>query len=81
VVSDCHTTLALLLKECNQLLHSVKHMHYLSAKNQATVQVDLKRLNRHIAHAVLHAKAMWNADICTKIHNMKMDLGLAWEHI
>jgi hypothetical protein len=56
-------------------------MHYLSAKNQATVQVDLKRLNRHIAHAVLHAKAMWNADICTKIHNMKMDLGLAWEHI
>jgi hypothetical protein len=45
------------------------------------VQVDLKRLNRHIAHAVLHAKAMWNADTCAKIHNMKMDPRLAWEHI
>jgi hypothetical protein len=45
------------------------------------MQDDLKRLNRHIAHAVLHAKAMWNADICTKIHNMKMDPRLAWEHI
>ena len=76
-----HTTLAQLLKECNQLLHSVKRMQHLSAKIQATVQVDLKRLNHHIAHAVSHAKAMWNADICAKIHNMKMDSQLAWEHI
>jgi hypothetical protein len=76
-----HTTLAPLLKGCNQLIHSVKRMHHLSAEIQATVQVDLKRLNRHIAHAVLRAKAMWNADICTKIHNMKMDTRLAWEHI
>jgi hypothetical protein len=75
------TTLAPLLKGCNQLLHSVKCMHHLSAEIQATVQVDLKHLNCHIAHAVLHAKAMWNADICAKIYNTKMDLRLAWEHI
>jgi hypothetical protein len=74
------TTLALLLKERNQLLHSIKHMHHLPAKIQATLQVDLKCLNCHIAHTVLHAKAMWNADTCTKIHNMKMDPHLAWEH-
>jgi hypothetical protein len=71
------TTLASLLKECNQQLHSVKPMHHLPAMIQATVQVDLERLNRHIAHAVLHAKAMWNADTCAKIHNMKMDPHLA----
>jgi hypothetical protein len=75
------TTLAPLLKEHNQLLHSVKRMQHLSAKIQATVQVDLKCLNRHIAHAVSHAKAMRNADICAKIHSMKMDPRLAWEHI
>jgi hypothetical protein len=75
------TTLALLLKECNQLLHSAKRMHYLFAKIQATIQVNLKRLNCHIAHAVLHDNAMWNADTCAKIHNMKMDPRLAWEHI
>ena len=76
-----HTTLAPLLKESYQLLHSVKRMHHLSAKIQATVQVDLKHVNHHIAHAVLHAKAMWSADICAKIQNMKMDPRLAWEHI
>ena len=63
------------------MLHSVKRMQHLSAKMQATLQVDLKRLNRHIAHAVSHAKAMWNTDICAKINNMKSDLLLAWEHI
>ena len=75
------TTLAPLLKERNQLLHSVKRMQHLSTEIQASVQADLKRLNRHIAHAVSHAKAMWNADICAKIHDMKMDPRLAWEHI
>jgi hypothetical protein len=46
-----------------------------------TMQADLKQLNRHIAHAVLHAKATWYADVCSKIHNMCMDPHLAWEHI
>jgi hypothetical protein len=45
------------------------------------MQADLKRLNRHIAHAVSHAKATWYAEICSKIHNMRMDSCLAWEHI
>jgi hypothetical protein len=45
------------------------------------MQADLKRLNLHIAHAVSHAKATWYAEICSKIHNMRMDPRLAWEHI
>ncbi len=45
------------------------------------MQSDLKRLNHHISHAVSHAKATWYADICQKIHDMKFNPQLAWEHI
>jgi hypothetical protein len=30
---------------------------------------------------VLHAKATWYADICSKIHDMRMEPRLAWAHI
>jgi hypothetical protein len=76
-----HTTLAPLLKERNQVLHATKHAHHLPAEIQATMQADLKRLNHHIAHAVLHAKAVWYADVCSEIHDMRMEPHLAWEHI
>ncbi len=45
------------------------------------MRADLKWLNRHIAHAVSHAKVTWYADICQKIHDMRMEPRLAWEHI
>jgi hypothetical protein len=61
------TTLAPLLKERNQVLHATKCTHLLPAEIQATMQADLKHLNCHIAHAVLHAKAVWYADVCSKI--------------
>jgi len=66
-------------RQCNGWfqIHNVN----LSSEIQATVQVDVQRLNCHIAHEVSHAKAKWNAGICAKIHNMKMDSQLAWEHI
>ncbi len=60
------TTLAPLFKEQNQVLHATKCAHHLPAEIQATMQADLKCLNRHIAHAVLHAKAVWYADVCLK---------------
>jgi hypothetical protein len=44
------------------------------------MQSNLKRLTRHIFHSVFHAKATWYADICQKIHNMRFDPSLAWEH-
>ena len=74
-------TLAPLITERNQVLHAIKRNHHLSPAIHKTMQADLKRLNRHIAHAVSHAKATWYADICSKIHNMCMDPRLAWEHI
>jgi hypothetical protein len=74
-------TLAPLLAERNQVFHTIKHTHHLSSDAQATMQADLKCLNRHIAHTVSHAKATWYAEICSKIHNMCMDPCLAWEHI
>ncbi len=74
-------TLAPLLAERNQVLHTNKHTHHLSSDARATMQADLKRLNRHIVHAVSHAKATWYAEICSKIHNMRMDPHLAWAHI
>jgi len=74
-------TLAPLLTERNQVLHALKRAHHLSPYIHATMQSDLKRLNRHIAHAVSHAKATWYADVCSKIHNMNMEPRLAWEHI
>jgi hypothetical protein len=45
------------------------------------MQADLKCLNRHIPDTVSHTKATWYAEICSKIHNMRMDPCLAWEHI
>jgi hypothetical protein len=75
------TTLAPLLKECNQVLHTTKHAHHLPPDIQATMRTDHKHLNHHIAHAVLHAKVTWYADICSKIHDMRMELRLAWAHI
>jgi hypothetical protein len=74
-------TLAPLLAERNQVFHAIKCTHHLSSDTRATMQADLKCLNRHIAHAVSHAKATWYAVICSKIHNMRMDPRLAWEHI
>jgi hypothetical protein len=69
------TTLAPLLKECNQILHTTKCAHHLHSDIQATMRADLKHLNRHIVHAVLHAKATWHADICSKIHDMRIAHG------
>jgi hypothetical protein len=50
-------------------------------KFNAAMQADLKCLNRHIAHVVLHAKAVWYADVCSKIHDMHMEPHHAWVHI
>ena len=75
------TTLAPLITERNQILHAIKRTHHLSSDIHTTMQSDLKQLNRHIAHAVSHAKATLYADVCSKIHNMRMDPRLAWEHI
>jgi hypothetical protein len=75
------TTLAPLLEDHNQVLHATKHAHHLPAEIQATMQADLKCLNHHIAHVVLHAKAVWYADVCSKIHDMRMEPHHAWEHI
>jgi hypothetical protein len=45
------------------------------------MQADICRLNRHIAISVSHAKAKWYAQICSKIHNMRFNPRVAWEHI
>jgi hypothetical protein len=74
-------TLAPLLKEHNQVLHATKRAHHLPPDIQATMRADLKCLNRHIVHAVSHAKATWYADVCSKIHYMCMEPRLAWAHI
>jgi hypothetical protein len=76
-----HATLAPLLKERNEVLHATNQCHHLPAVIQETMRADLKQLNRHVAHAVSHAKATWYADICWKIHDMRMEPCLAWEHI
>ena len=70
-----------LLKERNEVLDATNRCHHLSATIQTTMRTNLKRLNRHIAHVVSHAKATWYADICQKIHDMRMEPRLAWEHI
>ena len=74
-------TLAPLLTECNHVLHAIKRNHHISQDIHRTMQADLKRLNRHIAHAVSHAKATWYAKVCSKIRSMRMDPRLAWEQI
>jgi hypothetical protein len=74
-------TLAPLFKERNQVFHATKHAHNLPPDIQATMRADLKCLNRHIAHVVSHAKVTWYANICSKIHNMRMEPRLAWAHI
>jgi hypothetical protein len=73
--------LAPLYAERNTLKHAVNHASHLSPTIQASMQSNLKCLTRHISHAVSHAKATWYADICQKIHDMRFDPRLAWEHI
>jgi hypothetical protein len=75
------STLAPLYTERNTLKHAIKHASHLPSAIQATMQFILNRLTRHISHAVSHAKATWYADICQKIHDMRFDPRLAWEHI
>jgi len=75
------STLAPLYTERNTLKHAIKHASHLPSAIQATMQFDLNRLTHHISHAVSHAKATWYADICQKIHAMRFDPCLAWEHI
>ena len=75
------STLAPLYAKCNTLKHAVKHVSHPPPAIQALMQSDLNHLNRHISHAVPHAKATWYADICQKIHDMKFNPRLAWEHI
>ncbi len=75
------TKIAPLLKERNQVLHATKCAHHLPAEIQATMRADFKCLKRHIAYAVSHANAVWYADVCSKIHDMRMEPRLAWEHI
>ncbi len=72
-------TLAPLLKERNEILHAINHE--LPIVTQDIMQAELKCLNRHVAHAVTHAKAKWYADICSRIHDMQMEPRLTWEHI
>ena len=58
-----------LLKEHNQVLHATKCAHHLPSDIQAIMHADLKCLNCHIVHAVLHAKATWYANACSKSAN------------
>jgi hypothetical protein len=74
-------TLAPLLKECNEVLHATNRCRHLPAAIQATMHANLKQLNRNVAHAVSHAKATWYANICRKMHDMRMEPRLTWEHI
>jgi hypothetical protein len=38
-------------------------------------------LNKNFKDKVLFAKTQWAAQLCSKIHNMVMNLRIAWEHI
>jgi hypothetical protein len=75
------STLGPLLADHYCLLHSVRQTSHLPPSIQALMKADLTRLNRHIAHAISHAKVKWYAEICVKIHGMQMEPQLAWEHI
>ncbi len=64
------SVLAPLLTEQNEILHATKQYYHLPLDIQSVMRADLKRLNKHITHAMSHAKATWYADICQKIHDM-----------
>jgi hypothetical protein len=68
-----------LIKEHNEILHAINPE--LPIVTQDIMQAELKCLNRHVTHAVNHARAKWYADICSKIHDMRMEPRLTWEHI
>jgi hypothetical protein len=72
-------TLAPLIKKRNEIIHAI--YCELPIETPDIMQAKLKRLNHHVAHAVTHAKSIWYADICSKIHDMQMEPRLAWEHI
>ncbi len=65
-----------------QVLHVTNRCHYLLATIQTTLHANLKQLNRHVAHALSHAKATWYAHLwCQMIHDMNMEPCRTWEHI
>jgi hypothetical protein len=54
------TTLAPLLKECNQVLHTTKRAHHLPPDIQATMRADLKRLNSQLSHCTCSVACQGN---------------------
>jgi hypothetical protein len=70
--------LAPAIQEKNQLRHHLHDRSSLSTDKIASLQAQLKAINKHNQGLVELAKASWYEGICNKIHKMSMHPHLAW---
>jgi hypothetical protein len=73
--------LAPAIQEKNRLCHHLHDRSGLSTDKIASLQAQLKEINKRNQGLVKLAKASWYKGICNKFHKMSMDPHLAWENI
>jgi hypothetical protein len=73
--------LAPAIQEKNQLRHHLHNRSSLSTDRIASLQAQLKEINKRNQGLVELAKSSWYKGICNKIHKMSMDPHLTWENI
>jgi len=73
--------LAPAIQEKNRLHHHLHDSGSLNPNEIAAIKTQLKLVNKRNHDLVEMAKAKWYKGVCSKIHEMNMDPGLAWENI
>ena len=72
--------LASVLELRNETLHKKRQLHE-NDPEYATIETELKQLNKCVKEKVSMAKARWYAHLCEHIHDMSMNPRKAWEYI
>jgi hypothetical protein len=73
--------LAPAIEKKNRLRRKLQERNRLTATEIDQLQQQLKNITKRNRDLVKLAKACWYSGICTNIHNMRMNLRLAWENI
>jgi len=73
--------LAPTIEEKNRLRHKLQERNRFTATEIDQFQQQLKNITKCNRDLVKLAKARWYSEICTDIHNMRMNPRLAWENL
>jgi hypothetical protein len=69
------------IEEKNRQVHTLRHNDGLPESVRVSLRCHLARVSKHIKDLVLLAKSKWYSNICSHIHDMRMNPRIAWENI